>query len=149
MLGILIACGLLYFSAQELKKPQYICISPLEIINWEGVPEEESEAIDKILKFREKYPKHNDLTNLELSEKMAKEYPEWQKVYEIVQRIAKKAQEKGYEYNYAQSKPSSKMTRSKTADVLDNLNFVLLLFGYPFYLLIRFIIWAIRTLVEK
>lgn len=30
-----------------------------------------------------------------------------------------------------------------------NIGFVILLFGYPVYLLVRFIIWAIRTLRQK
>ena len=142
ILGIIASSLFLTIVSKQINRP--INVLPLE--DWVDAPQDENDAINKILDLREKYPQYNDLTNIELAERMAKKYPDWENTYKVMQRINEES--KNLKYNYATSKPA-KIKRSKLSEQLSTLSGWVLIFGYPIYLLIRFIIWSIRTLRQK
>ena len=76
---------------------------------------------------------------------MAKKYPDWQSAYVVMQRINEESLKKNFKYNYATSKPA-KINRHKLKERLSSLGWIILVFGYPIYLLIRFVTWAIKVM---
>lgn len=142
IVGIIILSILLTIVSKQINRPMRI----LPLDDWVESPQDETDAINKILDLREKYPQYNDLTNMELAKRMAKKYPDWENVYKVIQRINEES--KNLKYNYATSKPA-KIKRSKLSEQVSTLSYWILIFGYPLYLLIRFILWAIKTLKQK
>ncbi len=144
ILGISGLSVFLMWGSSQINKPILLSsvVAPLDDVKWFAT--DETEAINKIVDLRKKYHQYDDLTNIELAERMAKKYPDWQSVFEVMQKINKESLEKNHEFNYATSKPA-KINRSRLEEKLYNLGWVALLFGYPIYLLICFIIWAIKV----
>jgi len=111
--------------------------------------------------LREKYPEYDDLGDLALAEKLAKKYPEYQSLYEniayleVIETLTRgqfdKARKEGFsieeiiEFEKRRSIDSFERKRGAFEDV----GFFILFLGYPCYLLICFIVWAIKTLREK
>ena len=141
VLGIITSSILLIFASSQVNRR--LRVLPLD--NWTTAPEDESEAISKIRELRSRYPEYDDQTNLELSERMARKYPEWQGVHQVMQRINEESIRKKHKYNYALSRPR-KITRQEFSERLSVLGFQVLYFGYPIYLLVRFVVWAIAVL---
>ena len=90
-------------------------------------------------KFREKYPEYNDIDDLTLVTKLARKYPQYNDLLEKVKSMQNKEVYRLSEVTNA----------TEQQNKVRNIGLFILLFGYPIYWLIRFIIWAIRTLKEK
>lgn len=134
---------------QDLSKDA-LFLSEDELMSVQGLAQSEQDAIAKMVEFRKKYPEYDDLDNISLAEKLTKKYPEYQNVYKNIKSIYEKMKDKTDEFNFATAKPS--VLLSKKSDIyekrgkISSIGFYFLLFTYPLYLIIRFIIWATKTL---
>lgn len=148
ILGILAISSALIWGPDYIipSRPSYDLLPTLNNLN--TAPKDMSDAIGKIMELREKYPQYDDLTNMELVSKIAKKYPAWQNVDTVMQRINEDSQKKPVSFNFATAKPV-KINRLKLSKQISTVGDKILIFTYPFYLLIRFIFWAINTLRKK
>jgi uncharacterized membrane protein YiaA len=144
----LIILGIVVFSIGLIVVSKPIANNSVRLLpldDWELSPPDESDAINKIIELRKEYPEYNNLSNMELAKRMAEKHPDWVTVNAVMQRINKESIEKHHEYNYATAKPP-RMRREKLAEYISSLGYWILIFVYPLYWLVRFSIWAIKTL---
>ncbi|HAU1234310.1 TPA: hypothetical protein ACXHA5_000646 [Legionella pneumophila] len=136
----------------------YIKPKPIDLLA--GVTKQEDKSIEKIMNFRKKYPEYNDLNNLTLAEKLANKYPEYVPVYQDIKKINERNKNKTDIFDVSTANPIDSSQSESEIDPriekihvqkekVKNFGFLLLLFGYPIYLLCRFIFWAVKTLRRK
>lgn len=131
-----------------------------------GFTQAERKSIGELMDFREKYPEYDDLNNLELAEKLANKYPGYQQIYKNIKSINERNKNQD-RFDVSTAKPPKndyyaeeiegkrpprdllvELAETKRARIGD-VGFHLLFIGYPVYLIIRFILWAVRTLKHK
>lgn len=135
---------------------------------YRNLSQQEKDSINGIMSFRKKYPEYDDLDNLLLAEKLSKKYPEYLPIYEGMKSIHEK-NKSGNKFDISTAKPGDLLDKEKSF-YLDGVSVVptsfvikeirieacrnniakfggfTVIFGYPIYLLILFIVWAVRTL---
>ncbi len=133
------------YYAEEIKgeKPKVILpsYSDEELLAKIGFTQSEMGAVKELNSFRKQYPQYNDLDDLTLTEKLSKKYPQHDEMFKTIKSILKPER----------VRPKvSNMVRFSIAllSATENFGYFLLFLGYPIYLIIRFIIWAVRTLGE-
>lgn len=136
----------------------YIKRKPIDL--FAGVTKQEEKSIEKIMDFRKKYPQYNDFDNLTIAEKLANKFPEYGPVYEDIKKINERNKNKTDIFDVSTAKPIDFSQLGFEIDPriekihvqkekVKNFGFLLLFFGYPIYLLCRFILWAVKTLRKK
>lgn len=135
-------------------------ISPLLIMAWmtqENWPSNQQEAVEESMRLRNMYPEYNELDNLNFAKSMAER---WQHNYLVFESLkANSNLSKSYEeaVNYKPKIKSAISVEEQNnqkrmrffADILNSFSVFILYWGFPVYLVIRFIIWALRILRER
>jgi hypothetical protein len=133
-------------------KPKPIGLAP-------GVTQAEIKSIDTLMELRKEYPQYNDLDNLNLAQKIASKYPEYEAVHKDFLEISERNKDKPNVFDISTAKPVQSTGETYRLDEIikagqqqekvRTVGFYFLILGYPVYLLVRFIVWAIRTLREE
>jgi len=102
-------------------------------------PWEKYQALAEVQKFREKYPEYNDIDDLTLVTKLARKYPQYNDLLEKVKSMQNKEV-----YHLSEATNATEQQNK-----VRNIGLIIFLLGYPVYLLVKFIIWAVKTLKSK
>jgi len=131
---------------------------------YDGLTSTEKSALKELTELREQFPEYDDLDNLTLAEKLAKKFSEYKQVYVSMKSINIKNKEKkvfdistakmatdslGKRHLITPLIPKAELERrqvTKIRGTLFNTGFLCLIYGYPAYLLISFIVWMIKTI---
>jgi len=110
-----------------------------------SLTDDEEKAMDVIRDFRKKYPQYKYLNDITLATELAKTFSMYEGIDEKARSYLlknKKAEDKARRVNHGFKKAAKRYFLVREAGKY------IIIFGYPCYLVIIFMLWAARTLKE-
>jgi hypothetical protein len=111
---------------------------------------EEIKALKALDNYREKYSKEKGLDNLTLATQLANQYTEYQDILTNSKTADKKIRGETKRIinidEFAATPPQKGINLNSISSAMTFCSFYLFILGYPIYLSIHFVLWAIKTL---